>query len=126
MMRQSSRTRVAEFFADVPLGMQIHDVIVDALADRDHPSEVRVSKSQVAFRARRGFAWLWLPSKYLRDPTADVVLSIALEREDPSPRFKQVVHPTPRYWQHHLEVHDVSEIDDEVIAWLREARDAAS
>ena len=119
-------TTVAEFFADTPLGVQIHDAVCAALADHDPPVEVRVSKSQVAFRARRGFAWLWRPPMYLRNPAADVVLSIALERKDPSPRFKEVVHPSPGFWQHHLELHDVSDIDGEVVAWLREARDAAS
>jgi hypothetical protein len=119
-------TTVAEFFADTPLGTQVHDAIIDALADRGPAVEVRITKSQVAFRARRGFAWLWRPSMYLRNPAADVVLSIALEREDPSPRFKEVAHPAPTVWQHHLELHDVSEIDDEVVALLREARDSAA
>ena len=119
-------TTVAEFFADIPLGVHIHDAVLAALGDDDPPVEVRVSKSQVAFRARRGFAWLWRPPMYLRNPAADVVLSIALERADPSPRFKEVVHPAPAFWQHHLELHDVGDIDDEVVAWLREARDAAS
>lgn len=117
---------VAEFFADAPLGVAVHDAIIRALTDGGAAVEVRVSRSQVAFRARRGFAWLWRPPMYLRDPAADVVLSIALERADSSPRFKEVAHPSPRVWQHHLELHGVGDIDDDVVAWLREARDSAS
>ena len=88
--------------------------------------EVRTSKSQVAFRGKRGFAFLWLPGQYLATPTTEVVLSIALGRQDPSTRFKQVVHPAPAHWMHHLEVHDVGDIDDEVVGWLREPADRAA
>jgi hypothetical protein len=50
-----------------------------------------------------------------------VVLSIALGRHDPSPRWKEVVHPSPKQWMHHLEVRTVADLDDEVAAWLHEA-----
>lgn len=42
----------------------------------------------------------------------------------PSPRFKQLVHPAPSIWMHHLEIHSLDELDDEVRAWLREAADS--
>jgi hypothetical protein len=83
--------------------------------------DVRVGKSQIAFRRARGFAYLWLPGQYLRHPDAEVVLSLALGRELTSPRFKQVVQPAPRQWMHHLEVRDVADLDDEVGDWVAEA-----
>jgi len=43
-----------------------------------------------------------------------------------SPRFKQVVHPTPKQWMHHLEVRNVAELDEQVGGWLREAADGAA
>lgn len=89
------------------------------------PVEVRATKSQIAFRRERGFAYLWLPGRYLPHPDAEVVLSIALGRHDRSPRFKEVVQPSPRHWMHHLEVQGPEEIDDEVVEWLREAADRA-
>ncbi|MQA07525.1 MAG: hypothetical protein GEU98_03050 [Pseudonocardiaceae bacterium] len=89
------------------------------------PFEVRVSKSQVAFRRKRGFAYLWLPGQYLAKPAVDVVLSIALGRHDESERFKEVVHPAPAHWMHHLELRDAGDLDDEVAGWLREAADRA-
>lgn len=87
--------------------------------------ELRVSKSQVAFHRPRGFAWVWRPAQYLRNPKAPAVLSIALGRHDLSPRWKEVAHPSPRHWIHHLEVHALSEIDDQVVAWIREAAQRA-
>ncbi len=114
----------AGFFADQPLGLAVYEELHDRLCGFG-PFEVRVSRSQVAFRRRRGFAYLWLPGQYLRNPQAEVVLAIALGREDPSPRWKQVAHPAERHWMHHLELHDLAEVDDEVADWLREAYEQA-
>jgi len=114
-----------EFFAGHPEAEPIYDrvrVLVEAIG----PCKTRVTRSQIAFRRRRGFAYLWLPGRWLRDPTSEVVLSIALRRHDPSPRFKQVAHPAERVWMHHLEVHRVEDLDDEVTRWLAEASEAAS
>jgi hypothetical protein len=111
------------FFAVRPVALSTFRA-VHGIAASLGPVTVRTSRSQVAFARRRGFAWLWLPPEWVRDP-ADVVLSVALGREDASSRWKQVVHPTPRHWMHHLEVRDAAEIDDEVAAWLREAFERA-
>lgn len=83
--------------------------------------EVRTTKSQIGFRRTRGFAYLWLPGTYLTRPHAEIVLSIALGRHDPSERFKEVAHPASRHWMHHLELKGPDDIDDEVVEWLREA-----
>jgi hypothetical protein len=98
---------------------------VEEICRRLGPVEARVGKSQVAFRRSHGFAYLWIPGRYLRNPAADVVLTIALGRRVDSPRFKEVAHPSPKHWMHHLEVHDADELDDEVVGWLREAADRA-
>jgi hypothetical protein len=42
-----------------------------------------------------------------------------------SDRFKEVVNPGPGRWMHHLEIQDLSDIDDEVRHWLKEAADLA-
>lgn len=113
-----------EFFAGHPDARAAFERI-RTIVDRLGSCEVRVTKSQVAFRRKRGFAYLWLPGRYLERPTAEVVLSIALGRPDPSPRFKEVAHPSPAHWMHHLEVRDLDDLDDEVEGWLREAAERA-
>ena len=113
-----------EHLAGHPLALATYER-VRAVLTAAGPLEVRVSKSQVAFRRRRGFAYLWLPGRYLAKPAADVVLSVALGRRDGSPRWKQVVEPAPGQWMHHLEIRDEADVDAEVEAWLREAADRA-
>ena len=112
------------FFDGSPLGRSVFERVRRVL-DRFEPVEVRTSKSQVAFRANRSFAILWRPGQYLARPDAEVVLSIALDRHDDSPRFKEVAHPARTHWLHHLEVGRPDEIDDEVAGWLREAAETA-
>jgi hypothetical protein len=108
-----------------PTGVAVYERVRTRLADLG-PFEVRTSKSQIAFRRTRGFAYLWLPGRYLTNPDAEIVLSIALGRHDHSERFKEVVHPAAHHWMHHLELSGPEEVDDEVVEWLREAAEHAT
>ncbi|HEY8699693.1 MAG TPA: DUF5655 domain-containing protein [Arthrobacter sp.] len=54
------------------------------------------------------------------------ILSIALPRRVESPRFKEIVHPSPNIWMHHLELLTPDQLDAEVAEWLREAFEAAA
>jgi hypothetical protein len=112
-----------EFFDGHPDGLAIYRRVAD-LIDGLGEAEVRVSKSQIAFRARRGFAYLWRPGQYV-DNDVPAVLSIPLPAEHKSKRLKSVVHPSPKVWMHHLEIMDPDQVDDEVARWLRDDYDAA-
>jgi hypothetical protein len=119
----TGRGEIERFFDEHPVGLSVHDRVVPLL-DSFGPYDVRVTRSQVAFRRRSGFAYLWLPRRYLRRGS-DVVLSVALDRKVASPRWKEVAHPAAGTWMHHLELNAVEDIDDEVADWLAEAYRAA-
>jgi hypothetical protein len=89
------------------------------------PAELRVSKSQIAFRRRVAFAWVWMPAQYLGREAAPLVLTIGLRRRNPSSRWKEVVEPVPGRFTHHLELYGAEDVDAEVRAWLSEAWAAA-
>jgi hypothetical protein len=108
-----------EFFAGSRVGLAVYQALECAVGELGE-HEVRVGKSQVAFRRRRGFAYLWRPGQYVKSDVP-VVLSLALRHRLQSPRFKEVVHPAPTTWMHHLEVRSGADLDDEVLAWLTEA-----
>ena len=112
-----------EVFSGSPRGLELFHA-VEAMLAAPTPPDVGATKSQVAFRQRRGFAYLWWPGRYL-DSDVPAVLSIALPGRIDSARFKEVVNPSPGVWMHHLELHTVDELDTEVLDWLREAREAA-
>lgn len=109
-----------DFFAGRGDSRLIFEAVRGAI-DAVGPSEIRVTKSQVAFRRRRAFAWAWMPGQYLRGRPAPLVLTVALRRQDSSPRWKEIVEPRPGRFTHHLELCSAADIDDEVGGWLREA-----
>lgn len=111
---------VEGFFGDAVLGRQVYDAL-GALVDDLGPATVRVTRSQVAFRRRTGFCWVWLPGRYLARPAAEVVVSVALPRRDDSDRWKEVVPVGGGRWMHHLEVRSVAGLDDDVAARVAEA-----
>ena len=113
-----------EFFAGQAHSRRIYDALMTPLSALG-PMQVKVTKSQVALRRKKVFAWVWIPGKYLRGKTAPLVLTICLPARDPSPRWKEIVEPAKGRFIHHLELFATSDIDDEVLGWLRAAWDTA-
>ena len=113
-------TTLEEFFAGEETSQTIYWNLIPAI-DVLGPVEITVTKSQIAFRHRKAFAWAWIPGKYLRGRTAPLVLSVVLNRRDPSPRWKQIVELRKGSFMHHLELYSGDEIDDEVREWLEES-----
>lgn len=112
-----------EHFAHDPVAVAIYRALARPLLALDDV-EVRVSKSQVAFRTHRGFATAWDPARYVRT-TVPLVVSVQLPYELHSTRFKEVAHPRPTSWVHHVELRAPSDVDDELLGWLFEAYDVA-
>lgn len=111
---------IEAFFEDYEASRPLFDAVW-RLMQTIGPAELRVSKSQIAFRRRVAFAWAWIPDRYLRGGHAPLVLSVSLRRRDDSPRWKEIVEPATGRFMHHLELRDVGEIDDQVRGWLEEA-----
>jgi hypothetical protein len=115
---------VANFFAGYAESRRLFEAVRQEIEALGHCTTY-TSKSQIAFRRRRNFAWVWIPAMYLRGETAPLVLTISLLRRDPSDRWKEIVEPYPGRFTHHLELRDVTDIDIAVRRWLREAWQAA-
>ena len=112
-----------EHFAHDPAATRIYRTLALPILALDGVA-VRVTKSQVAFRMRKGFAYAWDPRRYVRS-SVPLVVSIALPYELRSARFKEVAHPAPSTWMHHVELTGPADVDAELLSWIREAYDAA-
>jgi hypothetical protein len=110
-------------FDGFPTGLRLYEAVAQAVDDIGEAT-VRASKSQIAFRRRKGFAYVWRPGQYVSS-TVPAVLSIALPYALDSVRIKSVAHPAPKVWMHHLELWETSQLDDQVRGWLAEAYDNA-
>lgn len=108
-----------DLFAGHPESLAIFRSVQRAVSTIGEAS-VAVTKSQVAFRRRKGFAYVWRPGQYVHSDVP-AVLSIALPHEVRCDRFKEVVNPSTGVWMHHLELHSPSQIDDQVRVWLEMA-----
>ena len=84
-------------------------------------TDLRVTKSQIAFHHGKAFAWVWIPDKYLHRKSAPLVLTLGFRYKDTSPRWKEIVEPRPGRFTHHLELYSAQDIDDQVRDWLRQA-----
>ena len=120
----SAHQEAEAFFADSVLGLEAYRR-VQALLDDLGACELRVARTQVGWARRRGFAFLWLPGRWLHRPAAEVVLTISTDHAIDSPRWKEVVEVRRGLFSHHLELHSAADVDDEVAAWLAEAYRAA-
>src|SRR5690349_20785423 len=75
-----------EHFAEAPLALEVYTRVAELIEDLGG-AEVTVSKTQVGFSRRRGFAWVWTPPG--RDPaTSPAILSIAYSHQIVSDRFR--------------------------------------
>ena len=114
-----------EFFAGQGQSRQIFETVRRAITAIG-PAELYISKSQISFRRRKAFAWVWMPGQYLGGKTAPLVLTFSFRRRDVSPRWKEIVEPAAGRFTHHLELYSTADIDDQVRGWLRDAWTAAS
>ena len=90
------------------------------------PVEPEATRTQVSFRARRRFAYLWVPRLSLNRGSDDLHLTFDLRRREASPRVKESVESRPGLWTHHVLLRSASDLDEEVAGWLREAYLAGS
>src|SRR4030042_293496 len=107
---RSSMTSLDEFFGAHLESRRLFDVLhrrIEAIGF----SEISVTKSQIAFRRKKAFAWAWIPGKYLRGKTAPLVLSLSFQDRDSSQRWKEIVEPAKGRFMHHLEINSAADID---------------
>ena len=114
-----------EFFAGYEEARLVFQTL-RAAVDEIGPFDLRVSRSQVAFRRRVNFALAWIPDAYLGGGHASLVLTVSFRHRDRSARWKQIVEPQPGRFTHHLELRSPADIDDEVRRWLRQAWEVAA
>ena len=115
-----------EYFAGHEQSRMLFDALIKVI-NKLGTAEIAVTKSQVAFRRHKAFAWAWIPGKYLKGRlVAPLVLTVSFPYPDASPRWKEIVEPYPGRFTHHLELYSASEVDEEVVGWLQAAWDGAA
>jgi hypothetical protein len=105
---------VEDHFVGRPRAKELYDAVVDVL-EADGPVTVSVSRTRIEFMTRARFAGIHARRDYVR-------LGFWLKRQIASPRFAKVEHYGRNDWGYHLVIRDETALDEELRAWLREAR----
>ncbi len=111
------------FFAQKPAAAALYEVFERRVLEEVDDVRIRVQKTQISFSNRHLFAAVsLLPVRpKARRPDAYITVTFGLRRRLSSRRIDAVSEPYPERWTHHVLVASAEEIDDELMAWVREA-----
>ena len=111
------------FFNDhmdaLPLYERLEGLILEQIPD----VKIKVSKTQISFSNKRGFAFVsFNPSRKVNDrPDVWMTVTFGLSYRKDSPRIDVATEPYPNRWTHHIMVGSEEEIDGELMGWICEA-----
>ena len=112
------------FFDPMPRALPLYEALSGKLLAAFPGITVKVQKTQITFREKYGFSFVSL-RRMKGCAEVFLILSFGLSHRLDSPRVAVAVEPYPNRWTHHVIVSDKSQIDGELMGWLREAHDFA-
>ena len=114
------------FFDRHPVEHAIYQALFAKMDNIFPDGTVKVQKSQVSFYGRHLFAAVSLPVRRKKGwPRECLVVTVGLGYPLSSPRAVVTVEPYPGRWTNHVLLAAPSEVDEELLNWLREAWDFA-
>lgn len=101
----------------------LYEVLENRIVKEIENVQIKVQKSQISFYNKHLFACVsFARVRKKRDcPASYIVVTFGLDHKLESPRVEIATEPYPNRWTHHLLVADTEEIDDELMAWMKEA-----
>ena len=111
------------FFNEHPAVLPLYERLAAEILARVPGAKVKVSKTQIGFSVRRGFAWVsFLPVRRAKDRPAEwITVTFGLGHREPSPRIDAATEPYPNRWTHHVMVTAPEQIDEELLGWIEAA-----
>ena len=106
---------VALFFDKMPEALPLYEAFEKRVLEETENVHIRVQKTQISFSNRHNFAFVsFLPvRKAANRPKAYIGVE--------SPRIDVATEPYPNRWTHHVLLASEEEMDDELMAWVKEA-----
>lgn len=101
-------------FVDRPRARQLFEAY-RAAVESQGPITISVSKTRIEFMTRARFTGAIVRRDHIKS-------TLWMKRRVDSPRFTMVEQLGPHDWLHHFAIRDESEIDDELMALVKESR----
>lgn len=115
--------QVLLFFDKVPDALPLYAELERRILAEYPDTRIKVQKTQISFYNRHLFVCVSFAKvrKKADRPDSYIVVTFGLEHRVDSPRIDIATEPYPNRWTHHVLISDLSEIDDELMGWIREA-----
>ena len=117
---------ILAFFQGEPQALLVYQALEERILRELLQVSLKVHKTQISFSSKHGFAYASLP-RFSRkaQPRARLILTLGLSHRLEHPRIWQATEPYPRRWTHHVILEAPEDVDDELMAWIKEAYDFA-
>lgn len=114
------------FFNKMPQAQPLFDTFVRKLTSVYDGLIIRVQKSQISFANKHSFAFVWLPTSKIKGrPDVYIIISFGLDHQLLDPRIEEAAEAYPNRWTHHVIIENESEIDEQLMGWIKQAHDFA-
>lgn len=111
------------FFNEMPDALPIYETFRNRVTEEIPDVRIDIKKTQISFSNKRMFACVsFIKARRAKDrPSPYLVVTFGLVHRAQSPRIDVATEAYPNRWTHHVTVGTPEEIDDELMAWVREA-----
>jgi len=122
------KSEVLYFFEKNMEALPLYEIFEKKVLSEIENVNIKVQKTQITFSNRRVFACVsFLPVRKKKDrPVSYIVVTFGLSHRVESPRIDAAVEPYPNRWTHHVLISEEDELDEELMAWVREAGEFAA
>ena len=105
----------------------IYEYLEEQILNRIPETKIKVSKTQISFSRKRGFAFVSFNPcrKAAQRPEVWMTVTFGLGYRKESPRIDVAAEPYPGRWTHHVMVGSIDDIDGELLSWISEAAEFA-
>ena len=119
---------VLYFFDKHPDALPLYETFEDKVRTIVSDVRIKVQKTQISFYNKHMFACVsFARVRKKKDcPENFIVVTLSLNHKLESPRVDIATEPYPNRWTHHLLISDMSEIDEELMEWVKEAAEFAA
>ena len=114
---------ILAFFEGHPQALALYQALEERIFCEIDGVSVKVHKTQLSFFNRRMFACAsFAKVRRAKERPADyLTVTFGLGRRVASDRIDGAVEPYPNRWTHHVLLSEPAEIDETLMAWIREA-----
>lgn len=109
-------------FEKQPQAFSLYKMFAEKVLSEYPDAQIKIQKSQITFSNKHQLAFVWLPIRKMKTrPDNYIIVSFGLSYRLDSPRIVEAAEPYPNRWIHHLIIQNRSEVDTELMKWIKEA-----